>query len=445
MSGKAARIELTMCMREILTKLTRQRNGRQEIIVRARIILLAFERHNNQAIAAIVDRCSKTVGLWRRRWRDSFPALQQMECVLNRSAFIRAIVDTLSDAPRSGSPGRFTDQQIMNVIALACEDPRNSGRPVTSWTGAELADEAQRREWIDTISASHINRILRAVNLKPHRRLCWCNTTEKNPVLFQQQIEAVCQAYQEAPRLYHEQQTHTVCGDEMTSLQANERRAKTKLPCPGQPGREECQYTRHGAVCVTANWDVVEGRLFATTMSETRDNHDFARHIAQTIATAPKAGWVFIVDNLNTHCGGPLVEVVAKQLGIDASRLGKVKRHGVLKTMESRRAFLTDPTHRIRFLYLPKHSSWLNQIEIVFGILKRRALSRGSFTSRQDLIEKLQQFIEYFNEHMARPMCWTYTGRPKEKQQQAIRPRTWRELRQNKKQWQQFALVGNYL
>lgn len=445
MSGKAARIELTTCMREILTMLTQQRNGRQEIIVRARIILLAFERHKNQAIAAIVDRCPKTIGLWRRRWRDSFPALLQMEFVLNRSAYIRAIVDTLSDAPRSGSPGCFTNQQIIEVIALACKDPQNSGRPVTSWTGAELADEAQRRQLVDAISASHVNRVLREVNLKPHRSRYWCNTTEQDPEKFQREVETVCRTYQEAQQLADEQRTHTVCIDEMTSLQANERRAETKRARPGQPAREEFQYTRHGTVCVTANWHVTQGQLLATTITETRDNHDFARHIAQTIATDPQAGWVFVVDNLNTHCGAPLVKLVAEQLGIDPDTLGKVKREGVLKTMTSRREFLTDPAHRIRFVYLPNHSSWLNQIEIVFGIIKRRALRQGSFTSKQDLIEKLQRFIEYFNQHLARPMRWTYTGHRAQKKQQVERPRTWRELRKTRKQWQQFALVGNYL
>ncbi|MFI4848262.1 MAG: transposase [Gimesia chilikensis] len=113
--------------------------------------------------------------------------------------------------------------------------------------------------------------------------------------------------------------------------------------------------------------------------------------------------------------------------------------------MTSRREFLTDPAHRIRFVYLPNHSSWLNQIEIVFGIIKRRALRRGSFTSKQDLIEKLRQFIEYFNQHLARPMRWTYTGHRAQKKQQVERPRTWRELRKTRKQWQQFALEGNYL
>ncbi|MEQ8205695.1 MAG: helix-turn-helix domain-containing protein, partial [Woeseia sp.] len=254
MSGKAAHIELTTRMYEILTQLTESRNASQAIIVRARIILLGFDQLKNQEIATAVDRCAKTIGIWRRRWRDSFQALLQMQFDLNQSAFRRAIIDTLSDAPRSGSPGRFTDEQLTGLIALACKDPQNSGRPVTSWTGAELADEAQRRQLVDAISASHVNRVLREVNLKPHRSRYWCNTTEQDPEKFQREVETVCRTYREAQQLADEQQTHTVCIDEMTSLQANERRAETKRARPGQPAREEFQYTRHGTVCVTANW-----------------------------------------------------------------------------------------------------------------------------------------------------------------------------------------------
>ena len=270
----------------------------------------------------------------------------------------------LSDAPRSGSPGVFTPEQIVGLIGIACEPPENSGRPVTSWTGKELADESRKRGLINSVSASHVNRILREVDLQPHRSQYWCNTTEKDPELFQQQVELVCQTYLNAPDLYYQFNTHTVCVDEMTSLQANERRAQTKGPKPGQTAKEEFQYTRHGTVCVTGNWHVVQGQMLAPTISETRDNQDFARHIEQTVATDPTAGWVFIVDNLNTHCGEPLVRMVADKLGIDQATLGLAKKEGVLETMATRRAFLSEPSHRIRLVYIPKHSSWLNQIEI---------------------------------------------------------------------------------
>ena len=444
MSGKAAKISLTDRMFHILTELTASRNASVAVVSRAHIVLLAFQKHANHEIGMQLGLCAKTVGLWRRRWRDSFAALLRMQFEETDAAYRRAIIECLSDAPRTGSPGKFTAEQIVGLIGIACEPPENSGRPVTTWTGSELADEAQKRDLVDRISSSHVNRILREVDHKPHRSQYWCNTTEKDPELFARQVEVVCQTYLDAPQLYHEFNTHTICVDEMTSLQANERRAETKLPRPGQTAKEEFQYTRHGTVCVTGNWHVVEGQMICPTIAETRDNEDFAKHIEQTIATDPEAGWVIIVDNLNTHCGEPLVRMVANQLDIDAETLGVAKKHGILATMASRRAFLSDPTHRIRFVYIPKHSSWLNQIEIIFGIINRRVMRRGSFNSKMDLVEKLKRFVDYFNETIAKPMNWTYTGRPT-RNATSERPRTWRELRQTEKPWKKIALAGTNL
>lgn len=441
MCGKAAKTQLTTRMYEILSQLSSSRNIGNSVVIRAKIILMAFQKDDNQTISRRMGLSGKTVGIWRRRWRDSYPALLKLQFTESDAAFRRTIIACLSDAPRSGSPGKFTPEQIVGLIGIACEPPENSGRPVTSWTGKELADETQKRGLVDSISASHVNRILREVDLKPHRSQYWCNTTEKDPELFQAQVELVCQTYLDASQLYHQFDTHTVCVDEMTSLQANERRAETKPPKPGQTAKEEFQYTRHGTVCVTGNWHVVLGQMLAPTISETRDNQDFARHIEQTIATDPTAGWVFVVDNLNTHCGEPLVRMIADQLGIDPASLGVAKKEGVLSTMATRRAFLSDPSHRIRFVYLPKHSSWLNQIEIIFGIINRRVMRGGSFTSKSDLVEKLQRFMTYFNETIARPMNWTYTGRPTRNTPRP-RPRTWRELRQAEKHGKKLALVG---
>jgi hypothetical protein len=441
MSGKAAKVGLTTVIHEILNDLSSSRYVGNAIVRRANIILLAMQKHDNETIGICLGICRKTVGIWRRRWRDSFDALLAMQFMESWAAFRRAIIECLTDAPRSGSPGHFTCVQIVGLIGIACEAPELSGRPVTTWTGRELADEVQKRGLVNSISVSHVNRILREVDLKPHRSQYWCNTTEKDPELFQQQVELVCQTYLDAPKLYYQFNTHTVCVDEMTSLQANERHAETKLPKPGQTAKEEFQYERHGTVCVTANWHVVRGQIIAPTISETRDNEDFAGHIEQTIATDPTAGWVFVMDNLNTHCGEALVRMIAGQLGIDEVSLGEVRKSGVLKSMETRKAFLSDPSHPIRLVYLPKHSSWLNQIEIIFGIINRRVMRLGSFTSKCDLIEKLKRFIQYFNETIAQPMNWTYTGRPT-RNTPTKRPRTWRETRQIEKPWKELALVG---
>jgi transposase len=80
--------------------------------------------------------------------------------------------------------------------------------------------------------------------------------------------------------------------------------------------------------------------------------------------------------------------------------------------MESRRTFLEDNSHRIRFVYTPKHSSWLNQIEIWFSILSRKLLKSGSFSSIEELRERILAFIEYFNRVLAKPFKWTFSGRP---------------------------------
>ena len=84
----------------------------------------------------------------------------------------------------------------------------------------------------------------------------------------------------------------------------------------------------------------------------------------------------------------------------------------MLQSQATRREFLSDPSHRIRFVFLPKHSSWLNQIEVIFGIVMRKVMRRGHFKSVADLEDKLRMFLKYFNETMAHPFNWTYTGKP---------------------------------
>jgi hypothetical protein len=346
-----------------------------------------------------------------RRFADSLEALRHVEKTGVRAALTRAIIDCLRDAPRSGAPKKFTPAEVTCMISIACEDPEKSNRPVTSWTVREIASEAVLRNIVTSVSVSQVQRFLNQVQLRPHKKKGWCFTTEKDQELFQSQAEAVCNTYLEAAQLLEQKNIRTVCVDEMTSLQANEKRAPGKRPAPGQCGKEECQYTRHGTVCLTGNWDVVAGQFVMPTIEETRNNKDFAKHIERLLKSGLADGWVFVVDNLNTHCGEPLVRMIAKFLGIPSKKLGKSKKCGILKNMGSRRAFLSDISHKIRFVYIPKHSSWLNQVEAVFGMFNRRVMRSGNFTSKADLISKLQRFTAYFNATIAKPMMWTFTGR----------------------------------
>lgn len=220
----------------------------------------------------------------------------------------------------------------------------------------------------------------------------------------------MCQTYADAPGLAAKG-GHVVSTDEKTGIQALERIHPTKPTRAGLTERIEFEYKRHGTLCLIANFDVVTGRAILPSVGPTRTEEDFAAHISKSIDTDPDATWVFVLDQLNTHKSEALVQLVAERCGINDD-LGLKGKHGVLETMATRKAFLEDPEHRIRFVYTPRHASWLNQVEIWFSILARRALKRASFTSLDDLRERLLGFIEYFNAVLAKPFRWTYSGTP---------------------------------
>ena len=230
------------------------------------------------------------------------------------------------------------------------------------------------------------------------------------PEQYEADVRRVCETYAEAPRL-HEAGGHTVSTDEKTGIQALERIHPTLPTRPGQTERIEFEYRRHGTLCLIANFDVATGTAIVPSIGPTRNEADFAAHIAATIDTDPDASWVFVLDQLNTHKSESLVQLVAERCGV-TDDLGIKGKAGILKSMATRKEFLEEPEHRIRFVYTPRHASWLNQIEIWFSILARRALKRASFKSLEALQQRLVEFIAYFNAVLAKPFRWTYTGRP---------------------------------
>jgi hypothetical protein len=248
--------------------------------------------------------------------------------------------------------------------------------------------------------------------LQPHKSRYWLNADPKDEAEFRQQVVTVCECYQAAPARLKTEGIHTVCVDEKTGIQALERIAPTKPMRPGQEEKQEFEYTRHGTQTLIGNFEVATGRVIAPTVQETRDEADFARHIEQTVATDPAAGWIFVTDNLTTHCSETLVLLVAGLCGLPADTLGHKGKSGVLQSVATRKEFLMDASHRVRFVYVPKHTSWLNQVEIWFSVLARKVIRRGSFRSKEDLRDRILKFIDYFNRTMAKPYKWTYAGRP---------------------------------
>jgi hypothetical protein len=222
-------------------------------------------------------------------------------------------------------------------------------------------------------------------------------------------VETVCTLYAYTPML-QAMGAPIVSTDELTGIQALERKAPTKPLRPGLVERREFEYERHGTLAAIVNFDVGTGEVTEATLGPTRTEQDFTAHIARTLARDPEGVWVFVVDRLNIHQSVSLVDLVAEQCGLQ-EEVAELRARGGLKAMASRAAWLSDARHRIQFVYTPTHTSWLNQIELWFSILVRRALRRGNFPSIEALRERILAFIAYYNQ-TAKPFQWTYKGRP---------------------------------
>ena len=221
-------------------------------------------------------------------------------------------------------------------------------------------------------------------------------------------MKIICELIKQAVKGLEISGFNLISVDEKPSIQALHRKQVSMEL--GRPCRRELEYKRNGKTCLIAGWDVGTGKLLSHDYTEKNDEPAFLQFVKLTVPKYEnKDKLIFLADNLRTHTTATLVEYIAGQINYQDS-LGRKGRSGVLKSINSRRAFLQDTNHRIYFVYTPKHCSWLNPIENWFSTLQRRVITRGNFTSVDDLISKIEAYINFYNKTIFKSINWHFSG-----------------------------------
>lgn len=343
-------VKLSKEERESLEVLLRRSTAPQREVERANVALMAHAGQTTSAIAAGLGLSRPTVALWRER----------LACFG---------IEGLQEAPRPGRPRRLVDAQRLQLVALACEPAEDCGRSTP--TLDELCERAVARGVVDHISRSHLQRILQAGDVRPHRVRQWLHSPDPQ---FREKVNAICALYRQAPK-----GSVVLSVDEKTSIQAIERKYVDRSPRPDRTRRREFEYIRHGTQALTAALDVHSGRVLAHC-TERRTQDDLVAFM-EAVARAYPTGTVHVIwDNLNTHRAQAVWEAFNA-------------RHG----------------RRFVMHFTPLHASWVNQIELLFGIYSRRVLRHASHTSTAHLRQRTETFIIQRNA-APRPFKWTFAG-----------------------------------
>jgi transposase len=347
---QAQKIKLSREERKSLELLTRRGTAEQRQVMRAQIALMAHRGETTTSIAQTLGVSVQTVSHWRSR-------------------LAQRGVEGLQEIPRSGRPRSIGETQRLELLALACEPAELEGRATP--TLDELVDRAVERGVVKQISRSHLQRILQSGDLRPHRVRQWLHSPDPQ---FRQKVNEICALYRQAPK-----GAVVLSVDEKTGIQAIERKHADRAPQSGRARRREFEYIRHGTQALIAAMDVHSGRVIGSC-TDRRTQDDLVAFMEQVAQAYPKGPVHIVWDNLNTH-----------------------RAQAVWDDFNAR--------HHQRFVFhfTPLHASWVNQIELLFGIYSRRVLRHASHSSIEHLRQRTEAFMAQRNQ-APKPFKWTFAG-----------------------------------
>lgn len=343
---------------EDLGEIARRQCGEARLYRRARMVLLAALGETSSSIARKLGTSRGRVGDWLRRFEEHR-------------------LEGLSDLYRSGRPPEITSMERHQVIATACGSPMDFGFQRTLWSHATLRDTLLSAGLVRSISTSTIGRILDDAEIKPHRVKMWCQS--KDP-MFREKMQEIVDLYISPPP-----GEPVLSIDEKSGLQALSRSRALRPAAPGRAGRFEFQYKRNGTRCLFACFNVGTGRVLGR-LTRHRKRPDFFSFMDMVASVYRQRRVHVILDNLNTHRNTTKGAFVTEWN----------RRHG----------------NRFVFHYTPTKGSWLNQVELWFGIVSRRILRYGNFHSPDELVRAIEAFIKEWNRAEAHAFRWTYEGLP---------------------------------
>jgi transposase len=396
---------------KILKNLIKSVKTRTDVKKRAQIIFKYYFDNN-------ISRCSRELGIsrntirkWKKKWIRKQSLLLRTE-IEEPHKLKSTVIMILSDDYRTGRPSRIKSEQVAAIIYLSLQEPNLFGLPISHWTAEKLREIAIKLGIVEKVSTRQISRYLKQTDINIYKYEEWLNSIESNPDFeeYMERVKRVCEIYVKSEE-YEEKGIVVLSTDEKTGIQAIEHKHPVKPMKIGSCKKVEQEYIRNGKTTLIASRDINTGKIIPM-LNPTRTEEDFVVHIKEVLKVFDGAKEVILImDQLNTHMSESLVKLVAQECNIDVE-LGVKGIKGILKSMKTRAKFLEDSSHRIRIVYTPKHCSWLNQIELWFGIITKQLLNRrSSFKSVDELNKKIEEYIEYYNENLAKKFKWNYSGK----------------------------------